>query len=417
MQSLQMREEQAIIGGVGLTTEINGTSLALAQTPTPTLAASAANGTLSTATYYVVVFALTLEGTTRVLPFTSGGGSVLAQGQTTIVRNNADQSTTTFNAGFAKLSAQASIAVTGPTGSITANVAAVAGAFGYVWGIATASGGPYTVWGVTNTNTAVITNAGAGNCVIPTDLATNDRSANAFIFDGLWPQALGAIAPYVIPTSISPTPYFTGTGTMINQTPPYFLTNLQSLNGAALASNGQIGVAQIDSMLQWMWDTYRFGPQRLFVHSSLQLAISNLVLAGPSAGASLVRITGDLRDAGGEAQVSANRVVTNYNNPVTTELIKIQTHPYLTPGCILFFTERVPWPSSNAGVLACIRARRDYYAQEWPLRSRAYQYGVYSEQALQCYFPPGFQALMNVGTPNFAPSVTMPTQALPPNYQ
>jgi hypothetical protein len=248
-------------------------------------------------------------------------------------------------------------------------------------------------------------------------LVTNDRSANAFIFDGLWPMALGAIAPYVIPTSLSPTPYFTGTGTMINQTPPYFLTNLQSLNGSNLTSNGQVGVTQIDNMLQWMWDTYRFGPSRLFVHSSLQIGISNLVLTGPASGPSLVRITGDLRDAGGEAQVSANRVVTNYNNPVNTELIKIQTHPYLTPGCILFFTERVPWPSSNAGVLACIRARRDYYAQEWPLRSRAYQYGVYSEQALECYFPPGFQALMNIGSPNFAPSVTMPTQALPPNYQ
>jgi hypothetical protein len=417
MQALMIREEQALIAGVGLPTEINATTYAFGQCATPGLVSSTSGGTLAAATYYVVAFALSLEGTTRVLPFTSGGASVLAQGNTTVTRTNIDGTTTVFNAGFGKLSAQASVTTTGAASSIAATVAAQPNVYGYIWGISTTSGGGagYTVFGATNTNSVIITNNGTGNCVIPTDLVTNDRSGNAFMFDGLWTQALGALSASINPTSLGTSPYFTGTSSMINQTAPYFLTNYQSLNGAPLTSNGNIGVAQIDQMLQWCFDVYKFGPTKIFVSSSLQAAISNLVMQGPSAGASIVRVSGDL-NSGGQAGIEANRVVTSYRNPFNSELMDIAVHPYLPPGVGLMYTERLPYPLTNVGPLALVRARRDYYAQEWPLRNRAYQYGVYSEQLVETYFPPGFQAIGNIGTPAFAPSVTMPTQALPANY-
>jgi hypothetical protein len=425
MQALMIREEQAIIAGIGSPLEINGTSYALGTTPTPTLVTSTTGGALAATTaHYVVAVALSLEGTTRVLnpagfgSFTSGGTSALSAGTTQIVRTNADGTTTTFNAGFSQRSAQATITTgAGATNSITASVTAQVNAFGYIWGISTASGGPYNVFGASNVNTIVLTNLGTGNCTVPVDLATNDRSANSFIFDGLWTQALGTLSAFVNPTSLTTTPYFTGSTSMINQTAPYFLANYMTLNGAVLASNGNVGCSQFDQMLQFMFDVYRFSPHKIFVHSDIQSQLSNLVLSGPSAGASIIRLTGDTQDKDGKATLSANRVVTNYNNPFTNEMIEIMVHPYLTPGIALFYTEHLPYPLTNAGVLAAVRAKRDYYAQEWPLRSRAYQYGVYSEQMVECVFPPGFQCIANIGSvagnPSFAPSVTMPTQNLP----
>lgn len=429
MQAMMIREEQAIIGGIGSPLEVNGTNYALGTAPTPTLTTSTTGGSLAATTaHYVVCFALSLEGTTRILnpagigSYTlSGASSVLGLGQTTVVRTNADGSTTTFNAGFGQRSAQATITTgAGATNSITASVTAQVNAWGYVWGISTTTGGPYNVFGATNTNSVVITNLGTGNFTVPVDLATNDRSFNSFIFDGLWTQALATLSAYVNPTSLTTTPYFTGTASMINQTAPYFLANYMTLNGAVLASNGNVGCSQVDQMLQWMFDVYRFGPSNIFMHSDLQLQMSNLVLSGPSAGASIIRLTGDLKDNDGKATLAANRVVTNYNNPVNNEMIEMAVHPYLPPGMILFYTKALPYPLTNAGALASVRARRDYYAQEWPLVKRAYQYGVYSEQMVECAFPPGFMAIANVGSvagnPAFSPSVTMPTQNLPPNF-
>ncbi len=43
-----------------------------------------------------------------------------------------------------------------------------------------------------------------------------------------------------------------------------------------------------------------------------------------------------------------------------------------------------------------IRCRRDYYQTEWPRRTRAYEYGVYTDQVLQNFFMPGMYVLTNL---------------------
>jgi hypothetical protein len=39
---------------------------------------------------------------------------------------------------------------------------------------------------------------------------------------------------------------------------------------------------------------------------------------------------------------------------------------------------------------------RDYYQTEWPRRTRAYEYGVYTDQVLQNFFMPGMYVLTNL---------------------
>jgi hypothetical protein len=117
LEALMIGEEALILGG--------NTSLSLGATNTPTLAASNAGGGLATGTLSVIAVALTLDGLIN---------STLVSGvQASITRTNADFSSDTFGGGAAQKSAGATVAVTGPSGSVTASVATTRGAFGYAW--------------------------------------------------------------------------------------------------------------------------------------------------------------------------------------------------------------------------------------------------------------------------------------------
>lgn len=41
---------------------------------------------------------------------------------------------------------------------------------------------------------------------------------------------------------------------------------------------------------------------------------------------------------------------------------------------------------------------RGYYQTEWPCRTRAYEYGVYTDQVLQNFFMPGMYVLTNLSS-------------------
>jgi hypothetical protein len=414
MQALMIREEQMLIAGIGNPSEIVGSNFTLGTCPTPSLTTATTGGALAATTqYYIWAVAMSLDGLTRVLPLTA------ASLATTIARGNADGSTTTFNAGFSQVSASNNITTgAGSTNSITATVAAQVNAWGYIWFINTSN--TFTTskaWGVTNQNVAVITNTGGSNFAGPTDLSTNDRSANVFVPDGLWTQALGLLAAYFNPSSITGNSYYSGSSTMINQTSPYFSGNYVSLNGGALTSNGATGASQIDAFLQWAFDLYKFSPEDMWVSSDVAQALNNLCVQ--NGGSPIYRLTTAESDNSGRASLSANVRVTQYINPITGTKLNFTTHPYLTRGVCLFSTDSLPYELSNVGPLAVVRAKRDYYAQEWPLVTRKYQYGVYSEEAVECYAPFAFQAITNIGSAastGFSPSVTMPTQSLPANY-
>ena len=272
---------------------------------------------------------------------------------------------------------------------------------------------------MTNQNTVLVTTnpIGGGNATITgAGILTTNFSANTLVPDGLWIQALGLLSAYVNPSSITTNAYFTGTSTQIEQTGSPFVGNYLSLNGANFTTNGASGLTELDNWLQAAFDFYKFSPHVLFVGSAVMQNINNIILN--AAGTPLVRFTADMTSERQKGSIVGNAVVTNYVNPFFDAGmgLNIVVHPYLPPCKVLGYTKQLPYQLSNVSVLAQIKARRDYYAQEWPLIKRSYQYGVYSEQLLECYFPPGFQMIDNVGTPSyFSPGIRMPTQSLPSN--
>lgn len=362
LQKMRLKEEHAILGG--------NTGLALGTTGTPTSAAAGSGATLPALTYDISCVALTYEGYRNWV----GAGSSLVTGivQTKSVSSQ-DGTSFTLNGGSATPSANKTQAVTlGQTLSVT--VAVVTGAVAYAWYVG--ASGAAKLERITTLNSAAFSAPLAGTGQLFSALAATDNSRNTTVpaFDGLLYAAWASASGAYINTLATGT---AGTGTV-------------------LTTNGRGGVAEIDTMLQTMWDTYQVSPSVLFVNSQQLKDITNRSL-GNTANAPIVQMQGADR-----TNFMAGNVVDTYFNPFSTNggyKIPIRVHPTLPAGTILGWTDNLPvqYQSNNVPNVAEIKTRKDYYQIVWPLVTRAHQTGVYAEEVLAVYFPPAIGIITNIG--------------------
>lgn len=426
IQALMISEELLLIGGIGLPSEINtssyalGTPVGVTVTTTATTAPYNTGGSFgSGTTLYLKVVALNMEACRLVDP-TGVTGLYQLGGMTsntvaslcTISRTNLDGSTTVYNNGCSHSSAYAT-GTSSTDGYITASCTAIPNAYGYCWFVSTTSGGTYYFAGFSNNNAMVLSGTVGGTAIasltaIPTDLATNDRSANILVFDGIWTQALGSLSAYINPSSVpSGNNFFQGNN--VSQTGNFPAGYYLSADGAALVSDGAAGITLVNTLFYFLWTRWKFGPETLFVSSDVGQSIKDLVIA--NGGAPLVRMNTGLD--GGSGRITGGFKIPKLINPffALQEEVDIIVHPYLPPGNLLGHTDTLPYAMNNVGNLSQVRARRDYYAFQWPIRTRRYENGVYSEQLAEVYFPPAFPAIKNIATSTTPqPVVTMGTQ-------
>lgn len=348
LEALMLGEELLILGG-------NGT-VALGTTPTPSVTVASTGGTLS-ATQYVNVVALTLEGFVNA--------SVTAGIPTSVTRTNADGSTDTFGGGSAQKSAQATATISsGSTNSIVCTVTAVRGAVAYAWfwGSSTTNG---VLGAITTVNTYTITAAATGSQT-QNGLPAADNSTNNLVFDGILTQA------------------------MKSGSNSYY----KSLDGATLTTDNAGGIVEIDVALKSFWDNYRLTPDTIWVSSDQALAISRKILASNSSGA--YRIVVNME----QGMIAGGVMVATYLNRFSmagANVLKVRIHPNMPAGMILFTSKTLPYPVSGVGNVMCIRTRQEYYQIEWPLRTRKYEYGVYADEVFQHYFPPSMGVICCIG--------------------
>lgn len=353
LRSLMIGEEKMILGG--------NNGIALGTTPTPTTATSTTGGTLAAATYLVYCVALTMDG---FLGASISGGLPLSA-----TRTLADGTTEAYNGGTAIKSSSASQATTGSTSTISASVAAVNGAVAYAWfwGVS----GSELLGAITTINSVLITATATGTQNISAGF-TADKSQNSLHFDGLLSQVLKSGSNAYIKNMATGT---AGTGT-------------------PLTSDSAGGIVEIDAALQSFWDNYRLSPTDIYVSSQEQKNISAKILAGSSTSAQRFVFNAE------QGALAGGMLVRSYLNKFAMDGAKeipIRLHPNLPAGTILFYCDQIPYPLSNVGNVLQIKARREYYQIEWPIRTRKYEYGVYADEVLQNYFPPAFGVIRNIG--------------------
>ena len=241
LQKTMRKEETALLGG--------NASLALGTPAAPVLSASGTGGTLPSATYSVIVVALTFEGYRN-----SSVSSGVATNKT--ITGN-DGNTYAINGGSSNRSANATQAVTLGQ-SLFATTAMVNGAVSYAWFVGPA--GSESLQAITSLNSvAISTPLTAGQQLV--SFITSDSSRNPTIaFDGLLTVGFNpANSAYVQ----SLAPGVAGTGT--------FLT-----------ASGRGSVVEIDNMLIQMWNAYRLSPTVLYVNVQEQKNITVKCLTNAS---------------------------------------------------------------------------------------------------------------------------------------
>jgi hypothetical protein len=362
LQKLFLKQENTYIGG--------NASLALGTPSTPSTSASGNTATLPAANYSVIVVGLTQEA------LSNGSGistqALLSAGVPTVKTiTGRDGNTYTLNGGSSNKSAAATQAVTAGQ-ALFASVAPVAGAVAYAWFVGAA--GSETLQAVTTINSVAITAPLASGRQAATAV-TGDYSNNAGLaFDGLLTTAMNPLNTAYVKRMA------TGTAGV----------------GTGLTSSGRGSIVEIDDAMMAMWDAYQLSPTRIYVNSQEMRAIATKVLGNGSS--PLLRINGQ---DGNNTSYAAGNAINLYFNPFMPgggQMLPIEVHPMLPPGTILLACETLPisYQNSEVGNVAEVKTRRDYYQIDWPLRTRQYEMGVYSEEVLAVYAPFAYGVITNI---------------------
>ena len=384
LRSLMIDEEKILING--------NATLALGQTPTPTLVAgtvSGLTGTFSGGTVYVICVALTGMGYLAYSPYnsTTGFGGVVGQ----VTKVNADGSTDTYGGGSAQPSAEASVS-TSSTQVVTATSTVLPGAFAYAWFVGSSSGGEYLA-GITPSNQAIFTkypantNQPIGNLKVGSTYA--DNSVDGLVPDGVLAQIFGQVT--------GPSP-----GQLMS-TNPLLPSGVSFTSGGSVVytmSAGNTGLTlsgsnfnEIDAVLRAAYDQYKIGFDRILISATDVLNTFGAML-GQASTANGFRL---MFDADAETgRIVAGRRVTSYLNKFFNNTLDVEVHPYVPPGTIIFWSDRSPYELSGVANLLEAKVRQDYYQIQWPWRSRRYEYGVYVDEVFPIYFTPAFAAITNI---------------------
>lgn len=365
LRSVMIGEENVLLGG--------NTSVNLGITPTPTLSTATTGGTIAAGTVSVICVALGYDAYWSVAGLNNGnvGQSLPANfnGVTipaSVTRTNADGTIDTYGGGTAQKSVAASVTTTGATSTISASVAPVAGAVGYAWFYGVA--GSEVLGAVTNINSVVLTAPATGTQNASAFAA--DNSTNGLLYDGLLSQILKA-----------------GSGAYVKVMPTGTIGT-----GTPLTADGAGGIVEIDAAFAAFWNQYRLSPDTIYVNAQELLNINKKIIAGGAAPLFRFNLDAENMNTG----YNAGSVLGSYLNKITNTSVQVKVHPTLPAGTLMFYSDSVPYSLSGVQNVLQVRARRDYYQIEYPLRTRKYEYGVYLDAVLQNYFPPAFGVITNI---------------------
>lgn len=370
LETVMTMEEDTLLGGN------NSLKLGTANKP-----AGTASGTGSfTGTFYAAVVGLTYEGyrnftlrngySSAGVPLVTSG--LLAQQQ---VQTTTPDGKSMYTNGGCGIASAISTTTAAPSSNTTATFSWTAKSGEVAWliyiGTSSSSAALYLT-ALTTVPTYSFTAAPANtanellSALTATDFSVNDGSTGGqtgqvTAYDGLLTQAWNN-------TSLNPQNAYT-----------------YNMAGTPLTTSGKGNVDQIDTMLIQIWNLYKATVDVIWVNAQEMANITSRILNGSSA--PLLRaMTGD-----GGFDLTGFGVISFYMNPFMpgSRKIPIIIHPTIPPGTIVAYAKTLPvyYKSNSTPNVAEVLTRREYYAQEWPLTTREYQYGVYSEQVLALYAP------------------------------
>lgn len=85
--------------------------------------------------------------------------------------------------------------------------------------------------------------------------------------------------------------------------------------------------------------------------------------------------------------VRADMAVSEFQNPITRNVVRILVHPFFAQGAALLNSYQLPVPNSNVSNVWENVMVQDYLSIAWPVIDIAYRYSLFAFGALVCYAP------------------------------
>jgi len=347
MLRLFAKQEMALLGG--------NRSLPIGVPTAPTVTATGSLGTLGTATYSVIVVGLTAEGYAN--SSLAGGVS-----QALNITGN-DGQTFVLNMGSGNKSLNATQSLTSGQ-NLTATTPVLPGASAYAWYVGAA--GAETLQAITGANSATFSAPLTAGAQSASAITANCSTNTALAYDGLLTWGLKS-----------------GSGAYVNTL----------ASGAGLTVGNDGAIAEVDNMFKTMWLSNFLSPTVLYASTSGVRAMANIAVTSSTAPL--------LGDASVDVSVTPQGVIAWLFNPYNADggcKVKVAAHPYMPPGTVLGWAERLPiWYTTNAlPSPAIVSARMDTYMEVWPRVQRTIYFGVYSQEVLAVHTPFAIGIINNI---------------------
>ena len=303
---------------------LGGRNATLTAPTAPTVTVQDGQGTVADATYNVWV---------RALSFMPGTG-VTAKGR------------------FCAAATSTGAIANGDDSAISASTPFVEGASRYEWYVGVGAAANCKLEATTYINSVKLTAlAGTGVDKATVDAADTSNGGDSLAFNGLYAQLDGS-------------------------------ANIAKTLATGTAGTGtKLALADVDDVLQDMWDTYRTDPDLMVVNSEQSIQLTNLVLAANGAPSLYVQ-----RDAD-QAAITGGYRVTHYINKATGKPVPVQTHPYQPQGTIGIFTFEMPFSASDIDNPIEIETLQEWMQIDYPPTKTAWEFETLVDEVVKVYFP------------------------------
>lgn len=179
-----------------------------------------------------------------------------------------------------------------------------------------------------------------------TNVVLTDTSADANAFNGLMASLAGDYGTNGLVTH--------GGGTSSGAV-------FSDLGGATLTGS-QGGVAEIDNVLQSLWDVSRVSPTVMFSSSHQLRDITRKVVA--SGGAYTLYQPDNIAERQG---IVGGQLLKTYLNPaVNAQAIEMVVSPHVPDGTIIMASEVLPYPGNNVESVLAVETQQEYEQIEYP---------------------------------------------------
>jgi hypothetical protein len=142
----------------------------------------------------------------------------------------------------------------------------------------------------------------------------------------------------------------------------------------------------VATALQQVWDgpgAFRANPSELLCEGGDAKRLADSILAASAAQAAYRLFI----DQGEVSSIRAGAAVSEIQNPITRDVVRLTVHPFWSQGMIVGLSYTLPHAYSNVSNVWEMTLVQDYLSISWPVIDATFRYSIFQYGSMVCYAP------------------------------